>query len=129
MNERIIKNLFLQVLEGVQFLHNKNLIHRDLKPENILINNLGIVKLADFGLARELPEPGILLTKNVCTIWYRSPELLYGCSEYSKEVDIWSLGCVLAEMLLCAPLFDGRGQISMLCKITEILGFIDVTFK
>lgn len=127
LNERIIKNLFSQILNGVYLLHQKDIIHRDLKPENILINNQGIVKLADFGLARELPkDESLLMTKNVCTIWYRSPELLYGCSQYGKEIDIWSLGCILAELLQKLPVFSALGQITMLCQITECLGLIDV---
>lgn len=125
-NEGIVKRLFCDLLSGVEYLHSKNIIHRDLKPENILVNKFGRVKIADFGLAREFRKENEIMTKNICTIWYRCPELLYGSCNYSSEVDMWSLGCILAELLRGEPLFNGSGQINILCKITETLGPIDV---
>jgi serine/threonine protein kinase len=79
-----------------------NIAHRDLKPANILINDSGEVKLADFGLAKKLKR---FSTVKVATMWYRAPELLLGIRGYSPKVDIWSVGCIAAELLLKTPLF------------------------
>jgi len=88
-----IQQITKQILEGLKYLHDKNVAHRDLKPANILINSEGIVKVADFGLAKKLAK---FSTTLVVTMWYRAPELFYGMKTYSTNIDIWSLGCVLA---------------------------------
>jgi len=93
----------------VQYLHKQHVIHRDIKGANILISSTGEVKLADFGLAR-IFYPGderIHYTNRVVTLWYRAPELLLGARNYSDTVDIWSVGCVFAEMVLQQVLFQG----------------------
>lgn len=83
-------------------MHSKNVAHRDLKPANILINSEGVVKVADFGLAKKLSK---FSTTLVVTMWYRAPELFFGLKNYTTNIDIWSLGCVLAEFMIGKPLF------------------------
>ncbi|KAG8129017.1 hypothetical protein E2320_015756, partial [Naja naja] len=85
----LVKSYLYQLLQGVSFCHSHRVIHRDLKPQNLLINEMGAIKLADFGLARAF---------GVVTLWYRAPEILLGCKYYSTAVDIWSIGCIFAEM-------------------------------
>lgn len=111
--------MFYQIVKAVSYIHSKGIIHRDLKLQNILTNDKGQIKITDFGLARQY---GILLkpyTHEVCTLWYRPPEILLGSEEYSTPVDSWSLGCILAEIFSSNPLFPGDSEISMLFKIFE----------
>uniref|UniRef100_A0A0K0FKX0 Cyclin-dependent kinase 7 n=1 Tax=Strongyloides venezuelensis TaxID=75913 RepID=A0A0K0FKX0_STRVS len=117
-----IKNITLQVLLGLEYLHNNWILHRDLKPNNLLINNNGRVKITDFGLARFYGSPNKQYTCQVITIWYRPPELLFGASNYSTSVDIWSVGCIIGELLLRTPIFTGRSDIDQLSKIFNLLG-------
>ena len=92
-----IKCLIIQILEGLIYLHDHNVIHRDIKGANMLITDEGILKLGDFGLAREVNFPGREpLTNRVVTLWYRAPELLLGEIHYTGKIDVWSVGCVLA---------------------------------
>src|SRR5690606_10983117 len=103
-----IKCIMHQILSGVNYMHCNNIIHRDIKGANILINNKGEVKLADFGLARtHNPNPNInkKYTNRVVTLWYRSPELLLGSTNYGPAIDMWSVGCVFSELLTGYPLF------------------------
>ncbi|NXS13413.1 CDK2 kinase, partial [Neodrepanis coruscans] len=93
-------NYLFQLLQGVSFCHSHRVIHRDLKPQNLLINEAGAIKLADFGLARAFGVPVRTYTHEVVvTLWYRAPEILLGCRYYSTPVDIWSIGCIFAEMV------------------------------
>jgi serine/threonine protein kinase len=89
-------------LKGIYYLHTRNIIHRDIKGANILISKDGVVKLADFGLARDFyrNNRNAQYTNRVVTLWYRAPELLLGAKNYSDTVDMWSLGCVFAEMFM-----------------------------
>jgi len=115
------------LLEGISYCHENNIIHRDLKPANLLIDWNGLLKICDFGQARTLDqlnddddnEP---LSHQVCTRWYRSPELLYGAIRYDFSVDMWSVGCILAEMLQKQPLFEGHSDIEQLCLVVKQLG-------
>lgn len=116
-----ITDLMKQMLSGVDFLHSNRVIHRDLKPQNILVTKEGKVKIADFGLARIYGISTAALTSVVVTLWYRSPEVLLH-STYSSSVDIWSLGCIFAELYLKRPLFAGKSDIDQLYKIFDILG-------
>ena len=121
-----IKCLLLQMLEGLRYLHKNNVIHRDIKGANLLISHEGVLKLADFGLARETANPGREnLTNRVVTLWYRAPELLLGETKYSGKIDIWSVGCVLAEMMIGRPLFPGNKEAEQMVKIYQTLGDID----
>nr|VZI05076.1 unnamed protein product [Spirometra erinaceieuropaei] len=97
-------------------------IHRDVKPENILITKTGQLKLCDFGFARILTGPGDKYTDYVATRWYRSPELLVGDTQYGPPVDIWAIGCVVAEMLTGSPLWPGRSDLDQLYLIIKTLG-------
>ena len=123
LNENLVKNFLYKILDAVAYCHSKKIIHRDLKPQNILTAKNGeIVKVADFGLARAFSIPIRPYTKEVLTLWYRAPELLLGINEYSTPVDIWSIGCIFAELILKQPLFKGEYEIEQLFKIFHVLG-------
>uniref|UniRef100_A0A8C9SSX2 Mitogen-activated protein kinase 15 n=1 Tax=Scleropages formosus TaxID=113540 RepID=A0A8C9SSX2_SCLFO len=118
--------IMYQILKATKFLHSGNVIHRDQKPSNILLDTDCFVKLCDFGLARSLcqmqEDPGNpTLTEYVATRWYRAPEILLGSSRYTKGVDMWSLGCILGEMLLGKPLFPGTSTINQIEKIMTVI--------
>ena len=107
-------------------MHSANLLHRDLKPSNLLLNSECHVKVADFGLARSLdtkePDQTPILTDYVATRWYRAPEILLGSNKYTKGVDMWSLGCILAELLLGKPVFPGTSTLNQLDRVMELIG-------
>ncbi|XP_037108211.1 cyclin-dependent kinase 4 [Syngnathus acus] len=115
-----IKDLMKQLLCGLAFLHSNRVMHRDLKPENILVTSQGQVKLADFGLAR-MYSCHMALTPVVVTLWYRPPEVLLQ-SSYATPVDIWSSGCIFAEIFKRKPLFCGESEVDQLGKIFEVIG-------
>lgn len=117
-----IKSLLYQLLKGVEYMHDNWLIHRDLKTSNLLYDKNGILKIADFGLARKYGNPLKPYTPLVVTLWYRAPELLLNCEKYGTAIDIWSCGCILAEMLLGEPLFQGQDEIDQLHKIFKLMG-------
>ncbi|KAH7664186.1 [RNA-polymerase]-subunit kinase protein [Dioscorea alata] len=117
-----VKCLMLQLLEGVKYLHDNWVLHRDLKTSNLLMNNRGELKICDFGLARQYGSPLKPYTHLVVTLWYRAPELLLGIKEYSTAIDMWSLGCIMAELLAKEPLFNGKTELDQLDKIFRTLG-------
>jgi cell division cycle 2-like protein len=118
-----VKTLMRQLLGAMSLLHRNWIIHRDLKTSNLLMNNRGQIKLADFGLARTYGEPRKGdLTALVVTLWYRAPELLMGATEYDTAIDIWSVGCIFAELIMRKPLFAGKNEIDQLTKIFRLLG-------
>ena len=118
------KHLAKQLFEGLFYLHRRGVLHRDIKAANILISSTGQLKLADFGLARFYSKRGQLdYTNRVITIWYRSPELLLGETQYGPEVDIWSAACVMIEIFTKHAIFPGDGgEINQLDKIYNVLG-------
>lgn len=117
-----VKCLMLQLLEGVNYLHDNWVLHRDLKTSNLLLNNKGELKICDFGMSRQYGTPVKPYTALVVTLWYRAPELLLGAKEYSTAVDMWSVGCIMAELLAGKPLFDGKTELEQLNKIFKTLG-------
>ncbi|CAA2996511.1 cyclin-dependent kinase G-2-like isoform X1 [Olea europaea subsp. europaea] len=117
-----VKCLTLQLLEGVKYLHDNWVLHRDLKTSNLLLNNRGELKICDFGLARQYGSPLKPYTHLVVTLWYRAPELLLGAKQYSTAIDMWSVGCIMAELLSKEPLFSGKTEFDQLDKIFRILG-------
>eukprot|EP01102_Stenamoeba_stenopodia_P020965 TRINITY_DN8337_c0_g1_i1.p1 TRINITY_DN8337_c0_g1~~TRINITY_DN8337_c0_g1_i1.p1 ORF type:complete len:328 (-),score=57.30 TRINITY_DN8337_c0_g1_i1:103-1086(-) len=117
-----IKSCMHMILTGVEFLHKHWILHRDLKPDNILIDSKGVLKLADFGLARAYSSPDRLMTSQVVTRWYRAPELLYGARLYGYGVDIWAVGCIFAELMLRRPYLPGDSDLNQLAKIFAALG-------
>lgn len=121
MPENEIRNLIFQITKGLAHMHKNGYFHRDLKPENILVTNNGSVKIADLGLAREI-RSSPPYTDYVSTRWYRAPEILLKSSTYNSPVDIFSLGCIMAELYLQQPLFNGNSEIDQLQKICKVLG-------
>uniref|UniRef100_A0A9J2Q8E8 cyclin-dependent kinase n=1 Tax=Ascaris lumbricoides TaxID=6252 RepID=A0A9J2Q8E8_ASCLU len=117
-----VKTLLRQLLSGVAHMHDEWILHRDLKTSNLLLSHKGILKIGDFGLAREFGDPLKAYTPIVVTLWYRSPELLLGIKEYSTAVDMWSCGCIFAEFLRLKPLFPGKGELDQINKIFLELG-------
>lgn len=101
------------------------MLHRDLKPQNLLINKRGELKLADFGLARAFGIPVNTFSNEVVTLWYRAPDVLLGSRTYSTSIDVWSAGCIMAEMITGVPLFRGRDNNDQLNQILRILGTPD----
>eukprot|EP01122_Echinamoeba_exundans_P010274 TRINITY_DN3809_c0_g2_i1.p1 TRINITY_DN3809_c0_g2~~TRINITY_DN3809_c0_g2_i1.p1 ORF type:complete len:306 (+),score=85.05 TRINITY_DN3809_c0_g2_i1:128-1045(+) len=118
----LIKSYMWQLLKGIAFCHAHRVLHRDLKPQNLLIDRQGAIKLADFGLARAFCIPVRTYTHEVVTLWYRAPEILLGSRNYSTPVDIWSIGCIFAELLSRHPLFPGDSEIDELYRIFRTLG-------
>jgi len=117
-----IKSFMKQLLEGVKYLHDNWILHRDLKTSNILLNKDGKLKICDFGMSRQYGSPLKQYTSLVVTLWYRAPELLLGANKYSKAIDMWSLGCIMAELISKEPLFKGKTEVEQLDKvnITEV---------
>ena len=128
--ESQVKCIMHQTLKGLKYMHDQQMIHRDVKPGNLLISSQGVVKYSDFGLARfydkdevkDTEDEDARLTRNVCTRYYRPPEVLYGSYQYDSSIDIWAAGCVLAELALNEFLFKGENEIDQLSKIFTTLG-------
>ncbi|KAF3948754.1 hypothetical protein CMV_025283 [Castanea mollissima] len=120
---RQIKMFLYQILRGIAYCHSHRVLHRDLKPQNLLIDRrTNALKLADFGLARAFGIPVRTFTHEVVTLWYRAPEILLGSRHYSTPVDVWSVGCIFAEMVNQRALFPGDSEIDELFKIFRVLG-------
>ncbi|CAM9127324.1 unnamed protein product, partial [Scytosiphon promiscuus] len=103
-------------------MHSSNVLHRDLKPSNLLLNSNCDLKVCDLGLARDIESGCQELTEYVVTRWYRAPEIMLACQEYSKAIDIWSVGCIFAELMLRRPFFPGDNYIDQLTIICDKLG-------
>lgn len=123
-NDHICYFLY-QILRGLKYIHSANVLHRDLKPSNLLLNTTCDLKICDFGLARvadpEHDHTGFL-TEYVATRWYRAPEIMLNSKGYTKSIDIWSVGCILAEMLSNRPIFPGKHYLDQLNHILGVLG-------
>ncbi|XP_015913068.1 cyclin-dependent kinase 2 [Parasteatoda tepidariorum] len=121
----VAKSYLCQLLQGLAYCHARRVLHRDLKPQNLLVDKCGTIKLADFGLARGFTVPVKAYTHEIVTLWYRAPEVLLGAKHYSMGVDIWSIGCIFAEMLTKRPLFPGDSEIDQLFRVFRTLGTPD----
>ncbi|XP_018577286.1 serine/threonine-protein kinase dyf-5 isoform X2 [Anoplophora glabripennis] len=122
--EATVRNMLYQILQGLAFIHRHGFFHRDLKPENILCSGPDLVKIADFGLVREIRSRPPY-TDYVSTRWYRAPEVLLHSTTYSSPIDLWAVGCIAAEIYTYRPLFPGTTETDQLYKICAILGTPD----
>ena len=117
-----VKLYLYEMLKGINYIHKHKILHRDLKPQNLLINTNGVLKICDFGLARGFGVPIRIYTNEVVTLWYRAPDILLGSKMYDTSVDIWSIGCIFAEMILGIPMFLGKNENEQLDRIFNLLG-------
>ncbi|KAG7216798.1 hypothetical protein INR49_021196 [Caranx melampygus] len=122
-SENEIRNIMFQVLSGLAFVHKHGFFHRDMKPENLLCMGPELVKIADFGLAREIRSKPPY-TDYVSTRWYRAPEVLLRSSTYSSPIDLWAVGCIMAELYTLRPLFPGNSEVDEIFKICQVLGTV-----
>lgn len=139
LNLSQIKLYMKQLFEGTLYLHQNQILHRDMKAANLLINNKGQLQIADFGLARPYHDPGCAwdadgwkggahsYTGMVVTRWYRPPELLAGDRRYGPPIDMWGLGCILAEMIVKHPIFKGSSEVDQMLLISQLCGSPDET--
>ncbi|XP_050208151.1 probable serine/threonine-protein kinase At1g09600 [Mercurialis annua] len=123
LTEPQVKCYMLQLLSGLQHCHERGILHRDIKASNLLIDKNGNLKIGDFGLANFfIPKPKRPLTSRVVTLWYRAPELLLGSTDYGVGIDLWSAGCLLAEMFIGRPIMPGRTEVEQLHRIFKLCG-------
>lgn len=109
-----IQYFVYQTLRALKYIHSANVLHRDLKPSNLLLNSNCDLKVCDFGLARGLEDHALELTEYVVTRWYRAPEIMLACREYTKAIDVWSVGCIFGELLSRKPMFPGEDYVGFL---------------
>ena len=121
-NESQVKCIMLQLLQGLEYLHDRFIVHRDLKVANLLMTDKGCLKIADFGLSRTFEVPAKPMTPVVVTLWYRAPELLLGAKHQTTAVDIWSAGCIFGELLRNKPLLPGTSDVNQISIIVDLLG-------
>lgn len=116
-----VRGIMHQAISAVSYVHKNGFMHRDVKPENFLINDDGRLKLADFGLAKSVKERANL-TEYVSTRWYRAPEVVLKSKAYTLLIDVFALGCIMAEMYIGRPLFPGRTEADQIMTIVGVLG-------
>ncbi|KAH8341465.1 cyclin-dependent kinase 1 [Drosophila kikkawai] len=121
MESDLVRSYLYQITSAILYCHRRRVLHRDLKPQNLLIDKNGLIKVADFGLGRSFGIPVRIYTHEIVTLWYRAPEVLLGSPRYSCPVDIWSVGCIFAEMATRKPLFQGDSEIDQLFRMFRIL--------
>lgn len=117
-----VKSWLVMTLRGLHYLHTRFILHRDLKPNNLLLSSSGVLKLADFGLARDFGQAYTNMSPNVVTRWYRAPELFLGAKNYGTGIDLWAVGCIFAELLLRNPYMPGENDMGQLNIIFQALG-------
>lgn len=117
-----IQHFMRDLLQAICFCHQHDVLHRDLKPQNLLISREKELKVADFGLGRSFGIPMKKFSHEVVTLWYRSPDILLGSTQYGVTVDMWSIGCIFAEMVSSTPLFAGKSDADQLLLIFQFLG-------
>jgi serine/threonine protein kinase len=119
---RVVRSYSFQLLAGLYALHSHRIIHRDIKPDNLLLDDKGFLKICDFGLSRFFTIPMRQCSPNVVSLWYRAPELMFGLRFYDLAIDIWSAGCIIAEMICGTPLFPGDSDVDQLHQVFRQLG-------
>jgi len=119
-----VQYFLYQILRGLKYMHSANILHRDLKPGNLLVNANCDLKICDLGLARMMDPADVLrdMTEYVVTRWYRPPELLLSSTAYTKSIDMWSVGCIFAELIGRKPIFPGKNHVDQLNLITSMVG-------
>eukprot|EP00002_Diphylleia_rotans_P012386 TRINITY_DN2422_c0_g1_i9.p1 TRINITY_DN2422_c0_g1~~TRINITY_DN2422_c0_g1_i9.p1 ORF type:complete len:653 (+),score=131.38 TRINITY_DN2422_c0_g1_i9:179-2137(+) len=122
LDAELVRNYIYQLVKAIDYCHQNQVIHRDIKPENLLVNSSHVLKLCDFGFARTISKAGNDYTDYVATRWYRAPELLLGSKCYEKSVDIWVIGCIMAELFEGQALFPGESELDQLFLIQKTLG-------
>ena len=118
----LVKLYSYQMFRGLAYIHALGICHRDIKPQNLLVDpSTHTLKICDFGSAKKLVkgEPNV---SYICSRYYRAPELIFGCTEYNNIIDVWSVGCVIAELLLGQPIFPGESGVDQLVEIIKVLG-------
>ncbi|KAG1682996.1 Serine/threonine-protein kinase ICK [Nymphon striatum] len=123
-SEPVIRNILYQIFQGLTFMHKHGFFHRDIKPENLLCMGPDLIKIADFGLAREVRSV-LPYTEYVSTRWYRAPEILLRAKNYNAPIDIWAVGCIMGELYTLRPMFPGNSEIDMIFQVCSVLGTPD----
>ncbi|KAK6040359.1 kinase domain protein, partial [Cooperia oncophora] len=120
--KKTVQRFAFQICQALCFMHQRRVLHRDLKPQNLLVDEKGVIKVADFGLSRSINIPVRIYTHEVVTLWYRAPEILLGAHRYAAAIDVWAIGCILAEIVTKTSLFKSDSEIDQLFQTFRLLG-------